>query len=64
MVMFVINKGDFIFEDLSGVVIILSDLVDEILVKTEDIVKVENILRLKLKNGVNPIKVFSKYGKF
>lgn len=60
----VIHKHDFILGDQSGIVVVPNTLIQPVLLKAEEIVNTENVVRLELKAGKNPIEVFNRYGRF
>ena len=46
------------------VVIIPHALVDEVIVKTEEVVSTETDMRRALVGGMDPVEAYNKYGKF
>lgn len=59
----IVHPGDFLFGDLDGVVVIPRDVVVEVLVKTEELVRVENQAREEFKSADDVVAVYRKYGK-
>lgn len=59
-----IHPGDFVVGDKDGVVIIPKDISEQILVKAEEVVSTENLVRTAVVNGVHPVDAYRKYGRF
>jgi len=59
-----IKPGDFIFADIDGVLVIPKDLVEDLLVETEEIFATEAKMREELRKGVSVTEVQKKHGKF
>ena len=59
-----IHTGDWLLGDRDGVVIIPHALVEEVIVKTEDVVSTETDMRKALIGGMDPVAAYHKYGKF
>ena len=59
-----IHTGDFVMADFDGVVIIPKDLVEEVIVKTEEVLQTESLVRKAILEGVDPQEAYLKYGKF
>ncbi len=58
-----VQPGDFIFGDLDGVLAIPHDVAVEVLIKTEELVGVENRAREEFASGADPVAVYRKYGR-
>jgi 4-hydroxy-4-methyl-2-oxoglutarate aldolase len=58
----VVKKGDYIFADLDGVVVIPQEHLIEVLTKASEKVKREDNIRVELRAGVSVHDVFDKYG--
>lgn len=59
-----INPGDVVVGDHDGVIIIPRKISEEVLLKTEKLVKNEIKIRNALKSGMSPIEAGEKYGHF
>jgi 4-hydroxy-4-methyl-2-oxoglutarate aldolase len=59
-----IRTGDFLLGDRDGVVIIPRELVEEVVVRTEEVVATESDMRRALIGGMDPVEAYEKYGKF
>lgn len=57
-----VNPGDFIFGDTDGVQIIPRDLVDEVMLRCEETVRVENEERRRFQEGMSLDDVYRIYG--
>jgi len=58
-----VNPGDFIFGDMDGVVVIPSNLTIKVLEMCEEYFGLENKTREDFKKGLDPVKVYEKYGR-
>jgi regulator of RNase E activity RraA len=58
-----VRPGDFMFGDLDGVVVVPKDLVLDVLVKTEELVALEDEVRLEFSNGADPVEVYKRHGR-
>lgn len=59
-----IKSGDYVLADRDGVVIVPSELAEEVIEKTEEVLRTENKVRTAILNGVDPQEAYLKYGKF
>jgi regulator of RNase E activity RraA len=59
-----IATGDYLLGDRDGVVIIPRLLVEDVIVKTEEVVSTETEMRRALIGGMDPVDAYNKYGKF
>ena len=59
-----IASGDFLLGDRDGVVIIPRKFIEEVIVKTEEVVSTETDMRRALVGGMDPVDAYNKYGKF
>ena len=57
-----VNPGDFVFADLDGAQIIPAPVVDEVLLRVEEIFAIENEQREKLAAGMPIDEVYREYG--
>jgi hypothetical protein len=47
-----------------GVVVIPQEIVPEVLVRSEEVVSTENLVRKDILRGVHPVDAYRKYGRF
>jgi regulator of RNase E activity RraA len=59
-----IATGDGLLADRDGVVVIPQACVEEVVVKTEEVVATESDMRRALIGGMDPVAAYHKYGKF
>jgi len=59
-----IRNGDYLLGDRDGVVVIPSDMVDDVVDKTEQVLQTENKVRTAILAGMDPQEAYLKYGKF
>jgi regulator of RNase E activity RraA len=59
-----INKDDYVMADRDGIVIIPGEIAEEVVIKTEEVLQTENLVRKAILQGVDPIEAYLKYGKF
>ncbi len=59
-----IAPGDYVVGDRDGVVIIPGDTAEEVVIKADQIVRTENLVRKAILAGVHPLEAYRKYGKF
>lgn len=59
-----INNEDYVLADRDGIVIIPNELIDEVIVKTEEILQTENLVRKAILSGIDPVEAYLTYGKF
>src|SRR5438309_1674746 len=59
-----ISTGDYLLGDRDGVVIIPGAVVEEVLVRTEEVVSTESEMRRALIDGLDPVEAYHRYGKF
>ncbi|MBJ6368619.1 RraA family protein [Snuella sedimenti] len=59
-----IHSGDYVMADRDGVVVIPRDMVEEVVLKTEEVLKTESLVRKAIMEGVDPQEAYLKYGKF
>ena len=50
--------------DIDGVVIIPKNIIEEVLMKTEEMINTENLVRKAIREGEDPQKAYLKYGIF
>ena len=59
-----INNNDYVLADIDGVVIIPQDNIENILIKSEEKINSENLVRKAIKEGVDPQEAYKKYSAF
>lgn len=59
-----IKTGDYVMADRDGIVIIPQAITAEVVEKTEEILRTENLVRKAILEGVDPQEAYLKYGKF
>jgi 4-hydroxy-4-methyl-2-oxoglutarate aldolase len=59
-----IATGDSLLGDRDGVVVIPQACVEQVVVKTEEVVATESDMRRALIGGMDPVAAYHKYGKF
>jgi len=58
-----VRPGDFIVGDCDGVVVVPQEVVEEVLVKAEEVERLEQLSRQELSKGTPFEEVFEKYGR-
>jgi 4-hydroxy-4-methyl-2-oxoglutarate aldolase len=59
-----IRTGDYVLGDRDGVVVIPSELADEVVTRTEAVAQTENQVREAIRGGMDPVEAYLKYRKF
>ena len=59
-----VKTWDWVLGDMNGVVIVPVELVEEVLVAAEEVVRTEDLIRDELRAGGNPLEVYMKHGRF
>jgi 4-hydroxy-4-methyl-2-oxoglutarate aldolase len=59
-----VHPGDFIVGDRDGVIVIPADITDEVLLKAEEVVDTENLVRKAILEGEHPLDAFHRFGRF
>jgi 4-hydroxy-4-methyl-2-oxoglutarate aldolase len=59
-----ISTGDYVLADRDGIVIIPQKIAEEVVTKTEEVLKTESKVRKAILEGVDPQEAYLKYGKF
>jgi 4-hydroxy-4-methyl-2-oxoglutarate aldolase len=57
----IVNPGDFIFDDLDGVLVVPKDLTIPVLVEAERIAGIEDAARIDFKRGDDPLEVYRRH---
>jgi 4-hydroxy-4-methyl-2-oxoglutarate aldolase len=60
----VINAGDYILADRDGIVVIPKNDAENVINKTEDVMRTESALRQAIRGGQDPQEAYLQYGKF
>lgn len=60
----IVHPGDYVFGDYDGVVIIPKDIILTVLEKAEEIVEIENHIRVEVNEGAPLGDLYTKYGRF
>ena len=60
----IIHNDDYVLADIDGVIIIPQNIIEEVLVKTEEMINTENLVRKAIREGEDPQKAYLKYGIF
>ena len=59
-----IHNGDYALADRDGIVILPSQAAEEIILRTEETMSQENLVRKAILDGVDPQQAYLRYGKF
>jgi 4-hydroxy-4-methyl-2-oxoglutarate aldolase len=59
-----IHTDDYVMADRDGIVIVPGKFVEEVVTKTEEVLRTENLVRKAIFQGVDPVQAYMKYGKF
>lgn len=59
-----IRTGDYVMADRDGIVVIPSEIVEDVIQRTEQVMQTENLVRKAILQGVDPQEAYLKYGKF
>jgi regulator of RNase E activity RraA len=59
-----IEAGDYVIGDRDGVVVVPQGVAEEVLVKAEECVHTENLVRKAILEGLLPVEAYEKYGRF
>jgi regulator of RNase E activity RraA len=60
----VINNNDYVLADIDGVVIIPSNIIENILDRAEKLISTENLVRKSIREGMDPQEAYLKYSVF
>ena len=61
---FVLNNNDYVLADIDGVVIIPSNMIENILQRAEKLISTENLVRKSIREGMDPQEAYLKYSVF
>lgn len=59
-----IKTGDYALADRDGIIIIPKHLVEEVVDKTEIVLKTESLVRKAILSGIDPVEAYLRYKKF
>ncbi|MEO8416179.1 MAG: RraA family protein [Ginsengibacter sp.] len=59
-----INTDDYLVADRDGIIIIPGEIAEEVVIKTEEVLQTENLVRKAILMGIDPVEAFLKYRKF
>ena len=59
-----IRSGDYIVADMDGAVIIPYEVIEKVIIETEEVMTKENEMRTAILSGMDPEKAYLKYRKF
>jgi 4-hydroxy-4-methyl-2-oxoglutarate aldolase len=59
-----VRTGDYVMADRDGIVIIPGEVVEEVVARTEEVLRTENLVRTAILEGIDPEEAYLKHGKF
>lgn len=59
-----VHTGDYVLADRDGIVIIPGASAEEVVQRTEEVLRTENLVRKAILQGVDPVEAYLRYGKF
>ncbi len=59
-----VRPGDYVLGDRDGVVVLPRDRAEEIVARTEEVIRTESLVRTAIRGGMDPQEAYRKYGKF
>ena len=59
-----IRTGDYLMADRDGALIIPGEIVEEVTLKVEEVLRTENKVRTAILQGVDPVDAYLKHRKF
>ncbi len=59
-----IRRGDFVVGDNDGVIVIPQEITHEVLIRSEEVLQTENLVRSSILQGMHPVEAYRKYGRF
>lgn len=59
-----VHTGDWLLADRDGVVVIPGRIVEDVVTRTEEVLKTENTVRSAILDGMDPQQAYLKFGKF
>lgn len=59
-----IRTGDYLMADRDGALVIPQEIIDEVTVKVEEVLRTENKVRTAILQGVDPVEAYLRHRKF
>lgn len=59
-----VRRGDFVVGDKDGVIVIPQEITHEVLIRSEEVLHTENLVRSSILQGMHPVEAYRKYGRF
>lgn len=59
-----IQTDDFVLADEVGIIVIPSEIIEEVVERTEEVLNTENKVRTAILQGIDPVEAYLRYGKF
>jgi 4-hydroxy-4-methyl-2-oxoglutarate aldolase len=59
-----IKSGDYVLADRDGIIIVPGSIAADVVERTEEVLRTENLVRKAILKGVDPVKAYLTYGKF
>lgn len=59
-----IRTGDYVLADIDGVVIIPTEIAEEVVAEVEEVISAEDKVRTAILSGTDPVDAYLKHGKF
>lgn len=59
-----VKEGDFVVGDKDGALVIPKEITKDVLLRAEEVVSTENLLRKAILQGVHPVEAYKRYGRF
>ena len=59
-----VRPGDLMLGDRDGVIVIPQAVAEEVIVKAEEVIHTENLVRKAILEGVLPLDAYRQYGRF
>jgi len=59
-----IHSGDYVLADRDGVVIIPASVAEEVITRTEEVLRTESAIRAAIRRGVDPQEAYLTFGSF
>lgn len=59
-----IRTGDYVMADRDGIVIVPGEMAEEVVSRTEEVLRTENLVRTAILGGADPEQAYLEFGKF
>ena len=59
-----VRPGDMVIGDRDGVIVVPRELSEEVLLKAEEVVSTENLIRKAVLEGIHPLDAYNQHGRF